>query len=172
MGLLFVSMRFQDLFRALSGFFSTSFPHGTGSLSVDYEYLALRMVPIFRQDFSCPAPFSSNLVPHVCFRIQGCHLLWRTFHSVLQSLSLEGSSDFARTTAGISFDVFSSSYLRCFSSIWFAFFIPVFSMRYLCEVGFHSEISRIKSLFAVPKLIAAIPRLFVACNRQGIHHML
>ena len=36
------------------GFFSP-FPHGTGSLSVSQEYLALEDgPPIFRQDFSCP----------------------------------------------------------------------------------------------------------------------
>jgi hypothetical protein len=37
------------------GFFSP-FPHGTGSLSVDREYLALEDgPPMFRQDFTCPA---------------------------------------------------------------------------------------------------------------------
>ena len=37
------------------GFFSP-FPHGTGSLSVGREYLALEDgPPIFRQDFTCPA---------------------------------------------------------------------------------------------------------------------
>src|SRR4030042_24481 len=37
-----------------SGFFSP-FPHGTGSLSVSQEYLALRDGPrSFNQDFSCP----------------------------------------------------------------------------------------------------------------------
>ncbi len=37
------------------GFFSP-FPHGTGSLSVSKEYLALEDgPPIFRQDFTCPA---------------------------------------------------------------------------------------------------------------------
>src|SRR4029077_11583323 len=36
------------------GFFSP-FPHGTGSLSVSREYLALEDgPPIFNQDFSCP----------------------------------------------------------------------------------------------------------------------
>ena len=36
------------------GFFSP-FPHGTGSLSVSQEYLALEDgPPIFSQDFSCP----------------------------------------------------------------------------------------------------------------------
>ena len=38
-----------------SGFFSP-FPHGTGSLSVSWEYLALADGPAkFTQDFSCPA---------------------------------------------------------------------------------------------------------------------
>ena len=37
------------------GFFSP-FPHGTGSLSVGKEYLALEDgPPIFRQGFTCPA---------------------------------------------------------------------------------------------------------------------
>lgn len=37
------------------GFFSP-FPHGTGSLSVSQEYLALEDgPPIFRQDTTCPA---------------------------------------------------------------------------------------------------------------------
>jgi hypothetical protein len=37
------------------GFFSP-FPHGTGSLSVSQEYLALEDgPPIFRQDVTCPA---------------------------------------------------------------------------------------------------------------------
>ena len=42
-------------FTPLPGFFSP-FPHGTCSLSVTREYLALRDGPRrFRQDFSCPA---------------------------------------------------------------------------------------------------------------------
>jgi hypothetical protein len=46
---------FRVYFTPLSGFFSP-FPHGTGALSVDNEYLALEDgPPTFRQDFSCPA---------------------------------------------------------------------------------------------------------------------
>src|SRR5690606_30219653 len=46
---------FRIYFTPLPGFFSP-FPHGTGSLSVDHEYLALEDgPPIFRQDFACPA---------------------------------------------------------------------------------------------------------------------
>ena len=46
---------FRFYFTPLPGFFSP-FPHGTGSLSVDDEYLALEDgPPIFRQGFTCPA---------------------------------------------------------------------------------------------------------------------
>ena len=53
---LFVSTWFQIIyFTPLPGFFSP-FPHGTCSLSVIREYLALRDGPRrFRQDFTCPA---------------------------------------------------------------------------------------------------------------------
>ena len=61
------------------GFFSP-FPHGTGSLSVDYEYLALEDgPPIFRQDFTCPALLYSCLVPQSTFLIRGYHPLWPDF---------------------------------------------------------------------------------------------
>ena len=50
----FVCMRFQVSFTPLPGVFSP-FPHGTSSLSVGYEYLALEDgPPIFRQDYACP----------------------------------------------------------------------------------------------------------------------
>ena len=72
-------MRFQVYFTPLPGFFSP-FPHGTGSLSVDYEYLALEDgPPIFRQDFTCPALLVVPLVLPRCFRLQGYHLLWPHF---------------------------------------------------------------------------------------------
>jgi hypothetical protein len=70
---------FRIYFTPLPGFFSP-FPHGTGSLSVDYEYLALEDgPPIFRQDFSCPALLVVYLVPHIAFRIRGYHPLWLLF---------------------------------------------------------------------------------------------
>ena len=54
---------FRFYFTPLPGFFSP-FPHGTGSLSVNDEYLALEDgPPIFRQDFTCPALLVSSLVP-------------------------------------------------------------------------------------------------------------
>jgi hypothetical protein len=66
---------FRIYFTPLPGFFSP-FPHGTGSLSVDHEYLALEDgPPIFKQDFTCPALLVLRLVPHTEFRLQGYHLL-------------------------------------------------------------------------------------------------
>ena len=70
---------FRFYFTPLPGFFSP-FPHGTGSLSVDYEYLALEDgPPIFRQDFSCPALLVARSDPPATFRIRGYHPLWPTF---------------------------------------------------------------------------------------------
>ena len=70
---------FRIYFTPLPGFFSP-FPHGTGSLSVNDEYLALEDgPPIFRQDFTCPALLVSSLVPHQCFRVRGYHPLWPAF---------------------------------------------------------------------------------------------
>ena len=70
---------FRIYFTPLPGFFSP-FPHGTGSLSVDYEYLALEDgPPMFRQDFTCPALLVATLVPPSIFRIRGYHPLWPDF---------------------------------------------------------------------------------------------
>ena len=66
---------FRIYFTPLPGFFSP-FPHGTSSLSVDHEYLALEDgPPIFRQGFTCPALLFANLVPRICFHIRGYHPL-------------------------------------------------------------------------------------------------
>jgi hypothetical protein len=66
---------FRIYFTPLPGFFSP-FPHGTGSLSVGYEYLALEDgPPMFRQGFSCPALLVSRLVLPLIFRIRGYHPL-------------------------------------------------------------------------------------------------
>src|SRR5204863_5773671 len=70
---------FRIYFTPLPGFFSP-FPHGTGSLSVDHEYLALEDgPPIFRQDFTCPALLLSRLVPHRPLQIRGYHPLRQAF---------------------------------------------------------------------------------------------
>ena len=73
---LLVSIRFQFYFTPLSGFFSP-FPHGTCSLSVDKEYLALEDgPPIFKQDFTCPALLEDFVL---YLPVQDYHLLLLTF---------------------------------------------------------------------------------------------
>ena len=75
------------------GFFSP-FPHGTGSLSVSQEYLALEDgPPIFKQDFTCPALLN---VSHMLFRVRGYHPLWPHFPMCSTTTYLIGSSPFAR----------------------------------------------------------------------------
>src|SRR5689334_24892919 len=66
---------FRIYFTPLPRFFPP-FPHGTGSLSVDNEYLALEDgPPILAQDPTCHALLVSRLVPANLFRIRGCHPL-------------------------------------------------------------------------------------------------
>ena len=58
------------------GFFSP-FPHGTGSLSVAREYLALRDGPRrFPRDFTCPAVLRNRPSEPIHFYLPGCHRLW------------------------------------------------------------------------------------------------
>ena len=55
------------------------FPHGTGSLSVDMEYLALEGgPPRFPPDFSCPAVLR-NWLGSSLFRVRDYHPLWCDF---------------------------------------------------------------------------------------------
>jgi hypothetical protein len=55
------------------------FPHGTGSLSVAREYLALRDGPrSFPRDFSCPVVLRNLSNEPAHFHLRGCHPLWPT----------------------------------------------------------------------------------------------
>ena len=70
------------------GFFSP-FPHGTSSLSVSQEYLALPDGPGgFIQDYSCPAllriPLSLLILP-----VRGYHPLWPTFPGCSDSINIK-----------------------------------------------------------------------------------
>ncbi len=59
--------------------FFSPFPHGTSSLSVVGEYLALPDGPgRFPRDFSCPAVLGKPTKGLAGFHLQGCHLLWPT----------------------------------------------------------------------------------------------
>ena len=72
----------------LPGFFSP-FPHGTCSLSVAAEYLALdRGRPGFRQGFSCPAVLRYRIMETDIFRIRGFHPLWPAFPKPFRYISI------------------------------------------------------------------------------------
>jgi hypothetical protein len=165
---------FRIYFTPLPGFFSP-FPHGTGSLSVDYEYLALEDgPPIFRQDFTCPALLVVHLVPQYCFRIRGYHPLWPDFpFRFANNTAKEYKADpiSLATTLGISVDFCSCSYLD----------VSVHCVRFPClciQQGMtHSgRVSpfgylRIKARLPAPRSFSQATTSFIACNRQGIHHM-
>ena len=72
-------------FTPLPGFFSP-FPHGTGSLSVTQEYLALRDGSRrFTRDFPCPVLLGIRPAPS-SFRLQDFHLLWCSIPAASPSL--------------------------------------------------------------------------------------
>ena len=94
------------------GFFSP-FPHGTCSLSVSWEYLALEDgPPIFNQDFTCP----DLLVEHpltLVFRYKTFTFFGLAFQPVLLTivnLCVRALPISLATTFGISVDFFSSGY--------------------------------------------------------------
>ena len=152
---------FRICFTPLPGFFSP-FPHGTSSLSVDYEYLALEDgPPIFRQDYTCPALLVARLVPHSRFFIRGYHPLWPDFpfRSDIKSaktcrlfrfrsplLSESRLMSFPRATEMFQFTRFASHDY-------------VFIMRYLLRGGFpHSEISGSKLICQLPEAYRRLSR--------------
>ena len=115
-----------------SRFFSP-FPHGTGSLSVSREYLALPDGPgRFTQNSSCSALLRIPLC-FVSLRIPDCHRLWSVFpgcssheiscnSAVLQPHTCRntyglGSSPFARHYWGNHCYFLFLQVLRCFSSL-------------------------------------------------------
>ena len=165
---------FRIYFTPLPGFFSP-FPHGTGSLSVDYEYLALEDgPPIFRQGFSCPALLFVSLVSHVSFHVQDYHLLWSAFpcrsvknHAITNRLfrfrspllSESRLMSFPRATEMFQFTRFASH-------------TYVFSMRYLCRWVSPFGNLRIKANLPAPRSLSQAITSFVAYHCQGIHHVL
>ena len=128
---------FRIYFTPLPGFFSP-FPHGTGSLSVDHEYLALEDgPPIFRQDFTCPALLYSRLVPQSAFLIRGYHPLWPDFpfRSDIQTAKTRGLLRFRSPLLSESRLMSFPRATEMFQFTRFASYPYVFRIRYL-SVGF------------------------------------
>ena len=109
-----------------SRFFSP-FPHGTGSLSVSQEYLALADGPAkFRQGFTCPAllriPLSIIFVTHTGlspslvslssnFRFLVHKISWSYNPNIAVTTLVWANPRSLATTYGITFVFFSSAYL-------------------------------------------------------------
>ena len=164
---------FRIYFTPLPGFFSP-FPQGTGSLSVDNEYLALEDgPPIFGQDSTCPALLDLRLVPPHPFRLRGYHPLWPDFPD-------RSAREMAKTRWLFRFrsPLLSESRLMSFPRATemfqftrFASHTYVFSVRYLCRWVSPFRNLRIKANLPAPRSLSQAITSFVACNRQGIHHM-
>ena len=165
---------FRIYFTPLPGFFSP-FPHGTGALSVDYEYLALEDgPPIFRQDFTCPALLVSSLVPHQDFRVRGYHPLWPPFPE-------RSANAGAKTRWLFPFrsPLLWESRLISVPPATEMFQFTGFALPCLCiqqGVTLAGRVSpfgnlRIKARLPAPRSLSQAATSFFACNRQGIHHM-
>ena len=165
---------FRIYFTPLPGFFSP-FPHGTGSLSVNDEYLALEDgPPIFRQDFTCPALLVSSLVPRQGFRVRGYHPLWPAFPDRFANTDAK-----ARRLVPFRSPLLRESRLISVPLPTEMFQFRRFAPRSLCirlRVTLAGRVSpfgnlRIKARLPAPRSLSQAATSFVACCRQGIHHM-
>ena len=165
---------FRFYFTPLPGFFSP-FPHGTGSLSVDHEYLALEDgPPVFGQDYTCPALLVATLVPPPRFRVRGYHPLWpdfpdRSANTMAKDcwlirfrsplLSESRLISVPPPTEMFQFSGFASS------GLWIR---PVMTLAGRVSPFGHL---RIKACLPAPRSFSQATTSFIACDRQGIHHM-
>ena len=152
----FVFSNFRYSLTLFSKFFS-SFPHGTCSLSVGQEYLALEDgPPMFRQGFTCPALLNSSCMP---FHVPGYHRLrpafpgrsartCTTFGLIPVRSSLLGESRLISFPRGTEIFQFSRFALRTY----------VFSTQYPC--GWVSPFGhrRINACCQLPDAFRRLPR--------------
>ena len=97
----------------------------------------------------------------------------RTFHSVLLSrvLKVAGSSVFARHyLRNLGWFLFLEL-LRCFSSLGSPPSPYIFRSGYPCGWVSPFRHVRIKAYLPAPRTFSQAITSFIACNRQGIHHM-
>ena len=165
---------FRIYFTPLPGFFSP-FPHGTGSLSVNDEYLALEDgPPIFRQDFTCPALLVSSLVPHQGFRVRGYHPLRPAFPDHSTNECVKSCRLFPFRSP-----LLWESRLISVPPVTEMFQFSGFAPMDLCiqsTVTLAGRVSpfgnlRIKAHLPAPRSLSQAVTSFVAYHCQGIHHM-
>ena len=165
---------FRICFTPLPGFFSP-FPHGTSSLSVDNEYLALEDgPPIFGQDSTCPALLVSRLVPPPLFRIRGCHPLWPHFPERSARAMAKSRWLFRFRSPLLSESRLISVPLPTEMFQFRRFASPALWIRAgMTLAGRVSPFGhpRIKARLPAPRGLSQAATSFIACCRQGIHHM-
>ena len=158
------------------------FPHGTGSLSVTREYLALEGgPPRFAQDFSCPTLLGIPLGVSG-LRVPGCHRLWRAFPRRFGSTS---DSHVAvpqpRPGKPVRFGLFpvrspllGESRLLSFPPGTEMFQFPGLASA-CADPGAHAPVgcpirkSRDHGLCAAPPGLSQLTTSFIASSCQGIH---
>ena len=165
---------FRICFTPLPGFFSP-FPHGTGSLSVDHEYLALEDgPPIFRQDFTCPALLLSRLVPRTSLQVRGSHPLRPAFPDRSPEITAK-----SRRLLPFRSPLLWESRLISVPPATEMFQFTGFAPSALCiqaAVTLAGRVSpfghlRIIARLPAPRSFSQAATSFIACDRQGIHHM-
>eukprot|EP01026_Neomeris_dumetosa_P063237 TRINITY_DN5_c0_g1_i4.p2 TRINITY_DN5_c0_g1~~TRINITY_DN5_c0_g1_i4.p2 ORF type:complete len:247 (-),score=-19.42 TRINITY_DN5_c0_g1_i4:172-912(-) len=152
------------------GFFSP-FPHGTGSLSVSQEYLALEDgPPIFSQDNTCPDLLVFTTSSCSCTGLSpGIAQLSNWFHSLIRCLRANPRS--LAATRGISVDFFSYRYLDV-------------SVPYVCLYNLCIQLQIIpkdwvspfghlwlKCVLSAHHSFSQTYTSFIASNCQGIHRI-
>ena len=154
------------------GFFSP-FPHGTGSLSVGREYLALEDgPPMFRQGFTCPA-----LLDFTCKDL----FIYRAITVYGQTFQNRSTKVYAGLRAGprslvatwrVSIDFLSSGYLDIS--------VPRVRLDYPMYSGSRYHVMwwvspfgnpRIKAFLSAPRGLSQTYTSFIAFCRQGIHRV-
>jgi len=166
------------------------FPHGTGSLSVRNEYLALRDGPRgFKQGFSCPALLRYLLRVWINFAYGPVTLYGAGFHQLqlstrLVTLLLQAlQPPRHRNDMGLGCSGFARHYyrnrgfflllevLRWFTSL--RSLVPNYEFigTYLgfAQVGFPIRKSPDQRLCAAPRSLSQLATSFIACLCQGIH---
>ncbi len=166
------------------------FPHGTGSLSVRNEYLALRDGPRgFKQGFSCPALLRYLLRVWSTFAYASVTLYGSPFQRI-RAIAQIGNSTVAGPTTpdapkcnGFGLFRFRSPLLsesRFLSSPGGTEMVhfPPFAHAHLCiqwdvpgfaQVGFPIRKSPDQRLCAAPRSLSQLATSFIACFCQGIH---
>ncbi len=155
------------------GFFSP-FPHGTGSLSVSQEYLALRMVPPYSDRIPRVPPYSSSS-QQVCFRVRDYHPVPSDFPDRSTNTQADSDSGLLPVRSpllGESRLISFLGVLRCFSS-------PVRLVN-LCiqltivqriALGFPIRTSPGQGFISPRRRFSQISTSFIASDCQGIHRV-